>query len=128
MTDSVAKMEIGENGNHISAISFGDTAEVFMDFNTITGARLTRTAIINSLSNFTKRGGLTRIDLALLKADTDVFTEANGMRVSGEIRKVGFREWNINVHAQFCSHGIITISIRQPIRQPIRPPIRPSIR
>lgn len=88
MTETIGRMEIGENGNHIAAISFGNTASVFMRFNTITGADLTRRNLVNRFTNFPKNGGLTRIDLALLRADSDVFTVASGMRTASDIRKV----------------------------------------
>lgn len=106
MTDSVAQMEIGENGNHIAALAFGNTAEIFMYFNTITGPSLTRTSVINRLSNFTQLGGVTRIDIALLRAQTEIFTVANGMRNSDEIRKVG----NENMILYTCS---LTTVVRQ---------------
>lgn len=90
MTETIGRMEIGPTGNHIAAISFGNTAEIFMRFDTVTGANLTRRNLINRFANFPKNGGLTRIDLALLLAETDVFTAANGMRTDSDIRKVTY--------------------------------------
>ena len=88
MIETIGRMEIGPTGNHIAAISFGNTAEVFMHFNTVTGANLNRSNLINQFANFPKNGGLTRIDLALLLAETDVFTASNGMRTDADVRKV----------------------------------------
>jgi hypothetical protein len=90
MTETIGRMEIGPTGNHIAAISFGNNAEIFIRFDTVTGANLTRRNLINRFANFPKNGGLTRIDLALLLAETDVFTAANGMRTDSDIRKVTY--------------------------------------
>ena len=89
MTETIGRMEIGPTGNHIAAVSFGNTAEVFMRFDTVTGADLNRRNLVNIFANFTKNGGLTRIDLALLMAERDIFAEENGMRTDPDIRKVG---------------------------------------
>ena len=89
MTETIGRMEIGPTGNHIAAVSFGNTAEVFMRFDTVTGADLNRRNLANIFANFTKNGGLTRIDLALLMAERDIFAEENGMRTDPDIRKVG---------------------------------------
>ncbi|XP_028394545.1 uncharacterized protein LOC114518753 [Dendronephthya gigantea] len=88
MTDSLSKMDISPDGNHIAGISFGNTANLFMRFNTITGSNLNRRNLINEFNNFPKNGGVTRIDLALLRAEIDVFTAANGMRTDTDIRKI----------------------------------------
>ena len=88
MVDTIGRMEISPTGNHIAAISFGNTANIFMRFDTVTGANLNRRNLMNRFANFPKNGGLTRIDLALLVAEADVFKAANGMRTAANIRKV----------------------------------------
>ena len=88
MTDTIGRMEISPTGNHIGAVSFGTTANVFLRFNEITGANLTRRNLVNHFATFPKIGGLTRIDLALYFAETDIFTEVNGMRTDADVRKV----------------------------------------
>ena len=88
MTETIGRMEIGPTGNHIAAVSFGNTANIFLRFDTVTGADLTRRNLVNMFANFTKNGGLTRIDLALLMAERDIFKAENGMRTDPDIRKV----------------------------------------
>ena len=88
MTETIGRMEIGPTGNHIAALSFGNTANIFLRFDTVTGADLTRRNLVNMFANFTKNGGLTRIDLALLMAESDIFKAENGMRTDPIIRKV----------------------------------------
>jgi hypothetical protein len=88
MTDTISRMEISPTGNHIAAISFGVTANVFLRFDTITGANLNRPSLIAHFANFPRKGGITRIDLALLKAESDIFTAASGMRTAADVRKV----------------------------------------
>lgn len=88
MTDTLSKMDFSPDGNHIAAISFGNAANIFMRFNTITGSNLNRRNLINQFNNFPKDGGVTRIDLALLTAEMSVFTAGDGMRTDNDIRKV----------------------------------------
>ena len=90
LINTIGRMEIGPTGNHIAAISFGNVASIFMRFNTITGANLNRPNLRAQFANFPKNNGVTRIDRALLRAESDIFTEANGMRTAADIRKVTF--------------------------------------
>jgi uncharacterized protein YegL len=88
MIDTISRLEIGPTGNHIAAISFGNTANIFMRFDNITGENLNQRNLITQFANFPQNGGVTRIDLALLLAEADIFREANGMRTAADIRKV----------------------------------------
>ena len=72
--------KIGPDATHVAAISYSDDARVAFDFNTLKGKDLTKENLNKLVDKINATGGKTRIDLALRKAATDIYSEKGGQR------------------------------------------------
>lgn len=80
MKNLVNDFDVRGGGTHVAAIVFGDKAQVVFDFNELRGKDLTRQNVVQKINDIPQLSGLTRIDLALLMADTDMFSFNGGIR------------------------------------------------
>lgn len=86
----VQSFDISDQGTHVAALMFSNDAEVLIRFNDFTGPNNNAESVSRRIRSFGRSGigGQTFINKALDLANSDVFTEANGMR-GPETKKVG---------------------------------------
>lgn len=76
----VDAFEIRENGTHVGVIHYSDDAVLDFDFNKFQGDALTRENVVKEINKISVTEGQTRIDLALIKAKDELFSDKGGMR------------------------------------------------
>lgn len=82
----VESFDISPIGTHIGLIVFSEDAEVVLYFNTLKGNNLTAENVTKVVNNLRYKEGWSRLDIAMLLAEEELFNEATGMR--SEIPKV----------------------------------------
>ena len=78
--DLVNEFDIREGGTHVAAIAFGDQARMIFDFNQLQGDDLTRENLGKKIDAIPQISGSNRLDLALTKANEDMFSFSGGKR------------------------------------------------
>ena len=65
---------------HVAVLAYSTGANVEFRFNRLTGSAITEAAYYGLIDRIRFQRGYTFIDKALLLADREIFTQANGMR------------------------------------------------
>ena len=86
----VQEHDVGDDAAHFATIDFSDDANVFFNFNNLTGTNLTATKFGQLLRDLPYYGGETNINKALKLAETDVFSTKGGWRDTWNVPKVTF--------------------------------------
>ena len=74
------QFDISPSGTHMAAVAYSTKPQVVFKFNTLQGSQLNTIEVKKLLDGIPHQRGLTYIDRALLFADGEIFTVANGMR------------------------------------------------
>lgn len=82
----VESFDISPSGTHIGLTVFSEDAEVVLYFNTLQGNNLTAENVTKVVNNLRYKEGWSRLDIAMLLVEEELFNEATGMR--SEIPKV----------------------------------------
>ena len=80
LKDLVNEFDIREGGTHVAAIVFADQPRLVFDFNELRDSALTRDNVATKIGRIPQISGANRIDLALAKANADVFSLNGGLR------------------------------------------------
>ena len=82
----VAYFDISASGTHVGIIVFSRDAEIWLYFNTLQENNITAENVKKVVKRLQPMEGSSRLDVAMLLAEEELFNEANGMR--SEIPKV----------------------------------------
>ena len=80
LKDMVKAFNVGPDKTHIAVVAYSTTAVVEIKFNTLQGSEITAAGYNAKIDRIGFQRGLTFIDKGLILAETDIFTEAGGMR------------------------------------------------
>ena len=76
----VDEFDISETGTHVALIEYSTRASVQLKFNDFSKAQLNAVNVKRKIQGLPHTRGYTYIDKALTLADSDIFSESNGMR------------------------------------------------
>ena len=74
------EFDISETGTHVALIEYSTRASVQLKFNDFSKAQLNAVNVKRKIQGLPHTRGYTYIDKALTLADSDIFSESNGMR------------------------------------------------
>ena len=81
--------DVSPSGTHVAIIAYSTDSKLVLSFNTLSGSSLNAAEVSRRIGAVSWQRGVTRIDKALLMANSQVFTQAAGMR---NVKKVsGFK-------------------------------------
>ena len=80
LKDMVKAFNVGPDKTHIAVLAYSTGANVEFRFNRLTGAAVTEEGYYGLIDRIRFQRGYTFIDKALLLADREIFTTADGMR------------------------------------------------
>ena len=80
LRSTINNFDIGHDAAQVAIVVYSTNAEVVLRFNDLEGLQLTSDAVIRKVNDLPHQRGFTFINKALRLAETEVFTEANGMR------------------------------------------------
>ena len=80
LKDMVKAFNVGPDKTHVAVLAYSTGANVEFRFNRLTGSAITEAAYYGLIDRIRFQRGYTFIDKALLLADREIFTQANGMR------------------------------------------------
>ena len=74
------EFDISPTGTHVALIEYSTRASVQLKFNDFSKAQLNAVNVKRKIQGLPHTRGYTYIDKALTLADSDIFSESNGMR------------------------------------------------
>ena len=80
LKDMVKAFNVGPDKTHVAVLAYSTGAKVEFRFNRLTGSEITEEGYYGLIDRIRFQRGYTFIDKALLLADREIFTIANGMR------------------------------------------------
>ena len=80
LKDMVKAFNVGPDKTHIAVVAYSTGANVEFRFNRLTGSDITEEGYYGLIDRIRFQRGYTFIDKALLLADGEIFTTADGMR------------------------------------------------